>query len=141
MAPPPPTILVVDDSTETADILRRYLEMHGYRVSLAPDADAALTAFARERPALVLLDVMLPGRDGWAVCRELKAGPEGALTPVLMLTGLHPDRAREAAEAAGADGVVAKPFELHELLASVRRHVPGAAGARTASKLGTTEGR
>jgi len=135
-----PTILVVDDSTETADILRRYLEMHGYAVSLARDGDAALAAFERERPALVLLDVMLPGQDGWAVCRAIRERPDGGGTPVVMLTGLRAQQARDLALAAGADGVVAKPFDLHEVLASARRYAPVADGAGPArGRLGATE--
>ena len=134
-----PMILVVDDSTETADILRRYLEMHGYAVSLARDGDAALAAFERERPALVLLDVMLPGQDGWAVCRAIRERRDGGGTPVVMLTGLRAQQARDLALAAGADGVVAKPFDLHEVLASARRYAPAADGAGPARGLGATE--
>ena len=82
------TILIVDDSRENADILRRYLELRGYAVRIAYNADEAMALFDSVRPALVLLDVLMPGRDGWAVCRAMREHPHGAHARIVMLTGL-----------------------------------------------------
>ncbi|HEY7877860.1 MAG TPA: response regulator [Gemmatimonadaceae bacterium] len=119
----PPTILIVDDSRENADILRRYLDLRGYATRVAHNADQALALFDTERPALVLLDVLMPGRDGWAVCRAMREHPHGARSRIVMLTGLGTQRAREETAATGADELLAKPVDLSDLLACVRRNL------------------
>src|SRR5947199_10804982 len=70
-----PPILVVDDNHDNAEIIRQYLEIRGYPISVAHDGDEALALFETVRPALVLLDVMMPGRDGWEVCGIMKQHP------------------------------------------------------------------
>jgi chemotaxis response regulator CheB len=70
-----PPILVVDDNHDNAEIIRQYLEIRGYPITVAYDGDEALALFETVRPALVLLDVMMPGRDGWEVCRLMKQHP------------------------------------------------------------------
>lgn len=117
----PPTILVVDDSRENAELLQRFLDLRGYATSVAHDADEALAVFDRVRPALVLLDVLMPGRDGWAVCRAMRDHPHGAQTRIVMLTGLGAERAREGMLTTGADALLAKPVDLNDLAACVRR--------------------
>ena len=123
------TILIVDDSRENADILRRYLEMRGYAVRIAYNADEAMAQFDSVRPGLVLLDVLMPGRDGWAVCRAMREHPHGAHARIVMLTGLGERRAREGMVLTGADDVITKPIELPELAECVRRNLGHGADA------------
>ena len=70
-----PPILVVDDNPDNAHIIRDYLEARGFPITVAYNGDDALRAFEEVKPSLVLLDVMMPGRDGWQVCREIKSHP------------------------------------------------------------------
>lgn len=118
-----PTILIVDDSRENADILRRYLELRGYAIRIAYNGEEALALFDSVRPALVLLDVLMPGRDGWEVCRAMREHPHGAHARIVMLTGLGANRAREGMVLTGADDVITKPTELPELAECVRRNL------------------
>src|SRR5580765_5305756 len=84
-----PPILVVDDNPDNAHIIRDYLEARGYPITVAYNGDDALKAFEEVKPSLVLLDVMMPGRDGWQVCREMKASPQGRDIRVIMVTALQ----------------------------------------------------
>jgi two-component system response regulator MprA len=114
----PPRILVVDDDRQILNLMRRGLSFAGYAVDVAESGEQAL-ALARERPpALVILDIMLPGLDGLDVCRRLRAGDREL--PILMLTakGRVPDRV--AGLDAGADDYLVKPFAFDELLARIR---------------------
>jgi DNA-binding response OmpR family regulator len=111
-------ILLVEDEQVLADVLKRGLEEHGYAVDRAGDGDEAL-AFVRTEPYdLVILDVMLPDIDGFAVCRRLRSG--GRNMPVLMLTALDSVEDRVAGLDSGADDYLPKPFDPRELLARVR---------------------
>ncbi len=112
-------ILVVDDDERVAASLRRSLEYAGYAVAVAHDGPAALAAAYGQPPALVVLDVMLPGIDGLGVCRALRAGPTRDLM-VLMLTARDGLADRVRGLDAGADDYLVKPFEHDELLARVR---------------------
>jgi two-component system, OmpR family, response regulator MprA len=113
-------VLVVDDDPRVAASLRRSLEYAGYRVTVAADGPAALAAVRRDRPAVVVLDVMLPGIDGYGVCRALRADPAGTDPMVLMLTARDGTADRVTGLDAGADDYLVKPFEHDELLARVR---------------------
>src|SRR5919206_62556 len=84
-----PPILVVDDNPDNAHIIRDYLEAKGYPVTVTYNGDDAIKAFDQIKPSLVLLDVMMPGRDGWQVCREMKASPQGREVRVIMVTALQ----------------------------------------------------
>src|SRR5262245_39441188 len=75
-ANPLPRIFVVDDKRDTPEIIRQYLEVRGYPTTVAHSGDEALALFENVKPALVLLDVMMPGRDGWEVCRAMKQHPQ-----------------------------------------------------------------
>jgi DNA-binding response OmpR family regulator len=112
-----PRVLIVDDDPILARVVSRYLQRHGLETEWAGDAQAALTAVERQRPDLVLLDVMLPGRDGHHVCRDLRARWD---VPVLMLTALADEDARVAGLEAGADDYVCKPFSPRELVLRIR---------------------
>jgi two-component system response regulator MprA len=113
-------ILVVDDDERLAASVRRSLEYAGYRVGVAHDGPRALTAAGQEPPALVVLDVLLPGLDGYGVCRALRAVSGGGGPMVLMLTARDAVPDRVAGLDAGADDYLVKPFEHDELLARVR---------------------
>ena len=111
-------VLVVDDDAPIAASLRRALEYAGHRVTVAGDGPGALAAAARERPDLVVLDVMLPGLDGLAVCKRLREQAHDVL--ILMLTARDATPDRVAGLDAGADDYLVKPFAYDELLARVR---------------------
>ena len=119
-----PQILVVDDNPDNAHIIRDYLEARGYPITVAYNGDHALKAFAEVKPALVLLDVMMPGRDGWQVCREMKQHPTlGRSVRVVMVTALDDWVNKRQALQTGADDFVEKPFELSKLASTVERNI------------------
>jgi two-component system alkaline phosphatase synthesis response regulator PhoP len=111
------TILVVDDDPKIRDVLRLYLEREGHRAIFAADGLEALAASRARRPALVLLDVMLPGLDGFEVCRRLRDESD---VPVLLLTARAGDSDKVVGLDMGADDYVVKPFSPRELMARVR---------------------
>jgi DNA-binding response OmpR family regulator len=118
-----PSILVVDDNQDNAHIIRDYLEARGYPISVAYNGDEAMTVFEREKPSLILLDVMMPGRDGWQVCREMKEHPTlGSGIRVIMVTALQDWMNKRQALETGADDFVEKPFELAALAKVVERN-------------------
>ncbi|HKN58200.1 MAG TPA: response regulator [Gemmatimonadaceae bacterium] len=122
--PAHPPILVVDDNPDNAHIIRDYLEARGFPITVAYNGDDALKAFEEVKPALVLLDVMMPGRDGWQVCREIKQHPTlGRNVRVVMVTALDDWVNKRQALQTGADDFVEKPFELSRLAATVERNV------------------
>jgi two-component system response regulator VicR len=119
-----PPILVVDDNHDNAEIIRQYLEIRGYPISVAHNGDEALALYETVKPALVLLDVMMPGRDGWEVCRLMKQHPTlGHKVRIIMVTALDAwDDKREALQL-GADDYVEKPFDLPTLAKTVQRNL------------------
>ena len=115
-----PSILVVDDSVPSAHLVRMYLEHVGYEVVLAYDGEEALNQVATHPPDLIVLDVMMPRLDGFAVCERLKTGPATWFIPIVLLTALNDSRDRIRGIEAGADDFLSKPFNREELLARVR---------------------
>ncbi len=115
----PARILVVDDVPENVRLLEAVLTPHGYDVLTAGDGIAALELVATDRPDLILLDVMMPGLDGYAVCARLRAGEETAVLPVIMVTSSIGQEKTRAIQA-GADDFIPKPFNHAELLTRVR---------------------
>ncbi|HJU64792.1 MAG TPA: response regulator [Gemmatimonadaceae bacterium] len=123
-SPTPPCILVVDDNRDNVEIVRRALDVRGYRVAVAYDGEEALLLFERVRPALVLLDVMMPGRSGWEVCRVMKQHPEhGRHVRIVMLTALNEWNDKHEALQTGADDFITKPLDLRDLAARVQRNL------------------
>jgi two-component system response regulator VicR len=119
-----PAILVVDDNQDNAEIIRQYLEIRGYAVTVAHSGDEALSLFETVRPSLVLLDVMMPGRDGWEVCRVMKQHPTlGRTVRIIMVTALDEWQDKREALQLGADDYVEKPFDLPTLAATVERNL------------------
>jgi diguanylate cyclase (GGDEF)-like protein len=119
-------ILVVEDDKDIRDLLRTYLAMQGFEILMAADGEEALHVAQQEQPHLVLLDLMLPGIDGYEVCRRLRHSIKTANIPIIMLTarGALPDKL--TGFEIGADDYITKPFDAVELLARVKtqlRHV------------------
>lgn len=112
----PTTILVVDDEPRYIKLLRYNLESVGYRVLVAATGEEALEVAAREKHDLVLLDIMLPGMDGYEVCRRLQ---EFSTIPIIMLTAKGEERHKVQGLRVGADDYITKPFGAEELLARV----------------------
>jgi DNA-binding response OmpR family regulator len=115
----PGKILVVDDLPQNVRLLEATLVPRGYDVVSASSGEEALEAVARERPDIVLLDVQMPGMDGYEVCRRLRADDATSFLPVVMVTGSGEEE-RVTALDAGADDFIPKPFDKAELLARVR---------------------
>lgn len=122
-------ILVVDDDVQIVRLVRSYLEQAGFAVLTAHDGETAQHMLARERPDLVVLDLMLPGRDGWAITRWLRAHEALAATPVLMLTARIADEDKLHGLELGADDYLVKPFNPREVVARVRAILRRATGA------------
>src|SRR5262245_24507911 len=113
-------ILIVDDDPQVQEVLTRFLGREGYTPVAVGTGEAALEVFRTEPPDLVLLDLCLPGIDGFQVCRRLKENEATALIPVTILTGSQLAEARTRAIEAGADDVLTKPFDYFLLRARLR---------------------
>ncbi|MFZ1769739.1 MAG: response regulator transcription factor [Caldilinea sp.] len=111
------TILIVDDEPNIVELNRMYLEGAGYRVLAARTGQEALARFHSDHPDLLVLDLMLPGADGWTVCREVRRESQ---TPIIMLTARTEDIDRILGLELGADDYVTKPYNPRELVARVR---------------------
>jgi len=114
------SILVADDEPNIVLSLEFLLKQAGFRVRTVSDGEAALAAIAQEPPDLVLLDVMIPGRDGYAVCQEIRANPAWRDMRIVMLTAKGGDIQREKGLSLGADEYVTKPFSTRELVERIR---------------------
>jgi len=117
------SILVVDDTAANIGFLLDTLSKAGYRVRVAPDGESALEQLQYSPPDLVLLDVMMPGIDGFETCRRLRQLPKLEKIPVIFMTALSDAQDKVRAFAAGADDYVTKPFQYEEVLARVRLHL------------------
>lgn len=113
-------ILVVDDTPANVKLLADLLAVKGYTVVTAANGEEALATIASEHPDLVLLDIMMPGLDGYDVCRAIRADPSLGILPVVMVTALDPVQERVKGLEAGADDFLTKPIHPAELLARVR---------------------
>ena len=114
------TILVVEDEKDIRELVRFHLEQEGYAVREADTGEGALQQVAGERPALVILDLMLPGTDGLEVCRRLRAVEATRALPIIMLTARAEEVDRVLGLELGADDYVTKPFSPREFVARVR---------------------
>ncbi len=116
-------ILIVEDDADLGGLLCDLLQTEGYRPVRVEDGDQAVRLVAQDPPDAVILDVMLPGMDGFEVCQRLKFRRETNLIPILMLTALDDDKARGRGLRVGADRYLTKPFEPDELLREIRNIV------------------
>ncbi|MCB0213813.1 MAG: response regulator transcription factor [Anaerolineae bacterium] len=127
------TILVVDDDKEIVRLVRAYLEKAGFQVLTAYDGDTALYMLRRERPALVVLDLMLPDQDGWDITRTVRSDAALASLPIIMLTARIDDTDKIIGLELGADDYITKPFNPREVVARVRSVLRRATGGAPAA--------
>jgi DNA-binding response OmpR family regulator len=123
------SILVVDDDPDSLDIVRTFLESRGYDVATATDGRAGLAKLEEVRPELVLLDVMMPGMDGWEVARIIKNHADFAATRVVMLTARSGFSDKQEGLRAGADDYIVKPIRLDELAIRVEKNLEARASS------------
>src|SRR3990172_1188658 len=116
----PVKILIADDEPDIALILKTTLMRNGYTVVVAADGEEALEKARAERPGLLLLDLMMPKKDGYQVCRTLREDPQFSLLPIIMLTAKGEAADRVLGFDVGADDYIVKPFDRDELVARVR---------------------
>jgi len=132
------TVLIADDNPQILELLEAYLDPLGVRVLTAKDGQATLDAVDNERPDLILLDIMMPRRSGFEVCRMLKDDPRYRDIPIIMVTALNEVADMERARESGADYFLSKPVNKLELLERVqellRRKKPDSPGKRGGSR-------
>ncbi len=117
-------IMVVEDQEDNRQILRDLLGSNGYDLIEAWDGETALTTLASQRPDLILMDIQLPGIDGYEVTRRIKADPGLRAIPIIAVTSYALSGDAEKAFEAGCDAYVTKPFSPRQLLAKVREYLP-----------------
>ncbi len=110
-------ILIVDDDSNICELLRLYFEKDGFQADIVTDGIKALEVFETSKPDLVLLDIMLPGMDGWQICREIRKNSQ---TPIIMLTAKGETFDKVLGLELGADDYITKPFETKEVIARVK---------------------
>lgn len=115
------TILVVDDSPTEMRLVLSALAGHGHRIITASNGDQALEVARRELPAVVVLDVVMPGKNGFQVCRALKGAPETERIPVILLTSKNQESDKYWGLKQGADAYITKPFADAELQSTIAR--------------------
>ncbi|HLF73707.1 MAG TPA: response regulator, partial [Anaerolineales bacterium] len=114
------TVLIVDDDPSARETLIAMLESESYRLEVAKDGFQALQMISNVRPDVILLDVMMPGMDGFEVCRRIRAAPHSAEVPILILTALDDRGSLMQGIESGADDFLTKPVDRQELRARVR---------------------
>ncbi len=116
----PASVLVVDDEASIVLSLEFLMKQAGFRVRVANDGEAALAAIAAEPPDLILLDAMMPRRDGFDVCQTVRANPDWSRVRIIMLTAKGRDVERDKGLALGADDYITKPFSTREVVDRVK---------------------
>ena len=117
----PPVVLVVDDNDDTRVMYAHLLRTAGYEVQLAASGDEALAAAAEDQPGVIIMDLAMPGLNGWEATRRLKTGERTKDIPVIVLTAHGLDHYRDVAVAAGCDEFLSKPCAIEDLVAAVQR--------------------
>lgn len=115
-------ILVVDDDIDTQNLVQTLLEIEGYDVQTASNGQEALTTVSTTTIDLIILDVRLPGIDGYEVCRRLKSHPDSRFIPIIMYSASF-NHVEDNALASGADDFIVKPFAIDALLSKVRENL------------------
>ena len=120
--PVPKKILVIDDEGDLLKLTRTRLEANGYKVLTLDSGDHAVEFVKREKPDLILLDIVMPGKNGCDVCRELKADKATGGIPVVVFTAQYPEEeyVKASSEEIGADDYILKPFDAQILLAKIK---------------------
>jgi excisionase family DNA binding protein len=119
-----PMVLVVDDDAQVREVVRVNLEMEGYAVREAANAEEGLAALEEDAPDLILLDVMMPQVDGWEMLRRVQERHGIGSIPVVMFSGKLDEAARAEATERGAQGFIGKPFDLRSLIEQTKQIVP-----------------
>jgi two-component system alkaline phosphatase synthesis response regulator PhoP len=127
-------ILVVDDDRDVVRLMRGYLEQSGYVVLVAYDGESAMQVIRRERPDLVLLDIILPDRDGWDITRTVRSNPALMHTPIILLTARVTDTDKILGLEMGADDYITKPYNPREVVARVRARLRVQEGYQASSR-------
>lgn len=117
------TILVVDDQPANVKVLLAFLKTHGFKTNVATSGERALLTFETTLPDIILLDVMMPGIDGFETCRRIKASPKSAEIPVIFMTALDSEHDKMTAFEVGGVDYVTKPFQKGEVLARLNTHL------------------
>ncbi|MGE5477106.1 MAG: response regulator transcription factor [Bacteroidales bacterium] len=117
----PPCVLVVDDEPNIVLSFEFLLKQVGYDVRVARDGEQALASIAEFKPGLILLDVMMPKRDGYDVCRTIRANPDWADVRIIMLTARGAEADRQKGLELGADEYITKPFSTRDVVEKVRQ--------------------
>ena len=125
------SVLIVEDDRNIAELLQMYLEKEGYQVTTAADGGQGLAKFRSVQPNLVLLDVMMPVMDGWAVCKAIRAESQ---VPIIMLTAKGETEDKISGLKSGADDYITKPFEMREVLARIEAVLRRSTGLPTEKK-------
>ena len=125
------SVLIVEDDRNIAELLQLYLEKEGYAVITAEDGGKGLEKFRTIKPDLVLLDVMMPVMDGWAVCKAIRAESQ---VPIIMLTAKGETDDKVSGLKSGADDYITKPFEMKEVLARIEAVLRRVSGVSTEKK-------
>ncbi len=117
------SILIVDDNPDNLRLLTRLLSEHNYKVRVAPNGKRALATIRKEPPDLVMLDIMMPGMDGFEVCRQLKEDEQTAGIPVIFVSAIHVTIDKVKAFSLGGVDYITKPFKTEEVLARLNTHL------------------
>lgn len=117
------SILVVEDSATELLALTKALESRGYQYTVATDGDEAIQKATKQKPSLILLDVVLPKKNGFQVCRQLKSSPETSQIKIIVISGKNQDSDRYWGMKQGADEYLIKPVKTDELLGAIARHL------------------
>lgn len=118
-----PTILVADDEPSILLSLKVLLQKAGYTVQLAHDGEEVIDALKDSKPSLLLLDAMMPKRDGFDICQTIRANPDFQEMPIIMLTAKSREIDREKGMALGATDYITKPFSTRDLVTTVQKYV------------------
>jgi two-component system, cell cycle response regulator len=113
------TILIVDDDYMNRDLLQAHMEVAGFQVLQANNGKKALALAASQQPDLILMDVRMPGMTGIETCEQLKTQPDTAHIPVILITAYNDNETMRQAQAARADDVLLKPFDVHSMFAKI----------------------
>jgi two-component system sensor histidine kinase/response regulator len=118
-----PLVLIVEDEPDVAELMRYNLAREGYATLIAESGDSAVEAVLRSSPDLILLDIMLPGLNGWEVCQTIRDSVKGRHLPIIMVSALTTEESRIKGLSLGADDYITKPFSVQELLLKTRNIV------------------